>query len=287
MSAQWHPDTEVLARHQASLIGGFRGRRLAAHVAGCARCASVSDQLAAVGPVLASVPAAPMPDAVERQITAALAAEAATRQAAAGQAAAVSGGPRRPRARGFRLAMAAIPAAACLLLAGLGYLLSQTGSSTSSSAASAAAPASRPSGVSAPAAAGRAVEPTKGAKPMFSQPGAPFLVIASGISYQKATLGAQVRGELDSNAGSSSATFSPQSSGNQAAASGSAGSAPSRTLAGCVLYLTGNAPPRLVDKATYEGMPAYVIATADKAWVVGRGCTASHPDLITSVTLPR
>jgi hypothetical protein len=183
--------------------------------------------------------------------------------------------------------MVAIPAAACLLLGGLGYLLSQPGSSTSSSATSAAAPASRPPGASGPEAAGRTITPAEGMKPIPGQLGAPFLVIASGISYQKAQLGAQVRGELDSNAGSSSGTFSPGSASGRAAASGSAGSAPSQTLARCVLHLTGNAPPRLVDKATYEGIPAYVIATADKAWVVGRGCTASHPDPITSVTLPR
>ncbi len=82
MSRQQHPDAEALARYRAGDVDGFRGRRLAAHVAGCARCASVTDDLAAVSTLLASVPAPSMPDAVERQITAALAAEAATRQAA-------------------------------------------------------------------------------------------------------------------------------------------------------------------------------------------------------------
>src|SRR5215472_8758663 len=121
MSGQWHPDAEALARYQAGRVRGFRDRRLAAHVASCARCASVTDQLAAVSTVLASVPAPPMPDAVERQITAALAAEAASRQtspAAAGaaaprKAAAVpaAGGP-RPRRHNFRPAMAFVSAAA-------------------------------------------------------------------------------------------------------------------------------------------------------------------------------
>jgi hypothetical protein len=188
MSTQQHPDAEELARYQAGEIGGPRGGQLAAHIADCARCASVSDDLAAVSRVLASVPAPSMPDAVESRITAALAAEAATRQAAspaaagAAGAAAAAGSPadspadspaaspaaseersRRLRlvhsgrskshARGFRPAMAVLSAAACLVLVGFGYLLSRTGSSSSSAPASAAAPAVLPAGAAASAAA--------------------------------------------------------------------------------------------------------------------------------------
>jgi hypothetical protein len=299
MSRQEHPDPEELASYQAGLIGGLRGRRLAAHLADCTRCASVSDQLAALGPALASVPATPMPDAVERQITAAIAAEAATRQGESRQAAASPAGagpaangvrPRRPRMHGFRPAMAAIPVAASLL-AGLGYLLSQTGSSAGPSGAmsAAAAPASLPTvAVSGHAAAGTARGPTMGGlRPQANQPRVPFVVIASGISYQKATLGAQVRRELDSNAGGSNSTYSAGPAKSQSAASSGAGSAPPQALIGCVLHVTGDAAPRLVDRATYAGEPAYVIAVTDRVWVVGLGCTESHPDLITSATLPQ
>src|SRR5215510_5351674 len=99
MSGQRHPDTEALAEYRAGLIGGFRRRQLAAHVAGCAQCASVSERLDAVGSVLASAPAPAMPDEVERRIAAALAAEAAARQAegTARQGAAPSAGRRRHR----------------------------------------------------------------------------------------------------------------------------------------------------------------------------------------------
>jgi hypothetical protein len=79
-----HPDAAALAEYRAGLAGGVRGRRLAAHVASCAHCASVSDQLAAVSSTLASAPAPALPDAVERRITAALAAEAALRAETAG-----------------------------------------------------------------------------------------------------------------------------------------------------------------------------------------------------------
>jgi hypothetical protein len=310
MSRQQHPDAEALARYQAGDVGGIHGRRLAAHVAGCARCASVTDDLTAVSTLLASVPAPSMPDAVERQITAAIAAEAATRQAASPAAADSSAPdgqrsrhlrpvrPDRSHTRGFRPALVAVSAAACLLLVGFGYLLSQTGSSSSSSsAASVAAPAvgaapavsasaahaanGHAAASAVPKSAGKAVSPTRGAQqPLESQPAAPFLVTKSGTSYQPATLAAQVRGELNRGSTPSAAA------GTYSAAGSTGGSPPSQSLIGCVLTVTGNVPPTLVDVATYEGKPAYVIAVSSQAWVVGPDCSASNTDVIASVALP-
>ena len=77
MTGQWHPDATALAEYRAGLTGGRRARRLAAHMASCADCASVNDQLAAVTAVLASAPEPAMPDAVESRIMVALATEAA------------------------------------------------------------------------------------------------------------------------------------------------------------------------------------------------------------------
>ena len=88
---------------------------------------------------------------------------------------------------------------------------------------------------------------------------------------EPATLAAQVRAQRDRSA--------------KAAAQPAGEAAPSVRLAGCVLHLTGQAPPSLVDLATYQGKPAYVIAVANWAWVVGTGCTASNPELIASVGL--
>src|SRR5215472_943359 len=216
MSGQWHPDAEALARYQAGRVRGFRDRRLAAHVASCARCASVTDQLAAVSTVLASVPAPPMPDAVEQQIAAALAAEAAARQsgpaaregspasrqaaAAPQKAAAPAAGGSRPRRFNFRPAMVFVSAAACLLLVGFGYLLSRTSSSSSSSeasgaAVSASAPVSSPEAAArVPAARGKAETPT-GLKDQLPR----FLVVQSGTNYEQATLATQVGVELARN----------------------------------------------------------------------------------------
>jgi hypothetical protein len=303
MSKQQHPDAEELARYQAGEIGGLRGRQLAAHVADCARCAAVNDDLAAVSRVLASVPAPSMPDAVDSRITAALAAEAATRQAAspAVAGAASEGRSRRLRsvhsdkshARGFRPAMAVLSAAACLVLVGFGYLLSRTGSSSSSSATSAAAPALLPASGSArghapatSAAAGSAARPSRGAvtpsasaqRPLEGQQAIPFLVTRSSTDYKQATLAAQVRSELNRRS-------KPSGTGSQLSGS-SGGLPPSSSLIGCVERVTGNVPPKLVDQATYDGKDAYVIAVSDYAWVVGPGCTASNTDEIVSVALP-
>ena len=59
----------------------------------------------------------------------------------------------------------------------------------------------------------------------------------------------------------------------------------SAALRGCVLHLTGGVAPRLVDRATYQGEPAYVIASSTRVWVVGLGCTAAKTELVVSVAL--
>lgn len=91
-----------------------------------------------------------------------------------------------------------------------------------------------------------------------------FLVRSSDTDYEPATLVAQVQ-----------ATLSDPGSGT----------GPSSTLKGCVSTVTGGPLPRLVDLATYQGSPAYIIATSSEVWVVGTGCTATDTELVTSVPL--
>lgn len=270
-------------------------------------------RLSEVAAYLASVPAPALPDAIEARISAALAAEAAARadhaapangsrkletsrtQAHVGRHRG-SGGPRR----GFRLrpAIVAGSAAACLLLAGLGYGLSlvpattesgsvASGSSAASSAAasSAAGPgtaagAERPAAAASSAAASSSAS-SSAASSAAAGPNAgassSFVVTASGTRYQQATLAEQVRARLTANGGQPSPAAS--------ASATSARVAPSSALRGCVLHLTGNELPRLVDRATYQGKPAYVIASSSHVWVVGLGCTAAKPELVASVPL--
>jgi hypothetical protein len=289
MTGQWHPDATALAEYRAALADGRRGRRIAAHIAGCASCASVSDQLAAVTAVLASAPDPALPDAVEHRIMAALAAEAAhagetSRETKAAPGTVVrsvpgngSGPRRRPggagsRARWLRPAMLAGAVAACLVLFGGVYGIAHLSSGSSSSSAASSAEGSAAAGsASSPMAGAAAPETQQGHEPARSAQQATFLVTSSGTRYQPATLAGQVRAELARSA--------------ESATPPTADVAPSAQFAACVLHLTGQVRPSLVDRATYQGKPAYVIAVANWAWVVAPGCSASNPELIASVGL--
>ena len=299
MTSQRHPDATALAEYKAGLTGGRRARRLAAHVASCASCASVNDQLAAVTTVLASAPEPAMPDAVESRIIAALATEAALgtetphdTEAAHGTAAkrdtalrpvgGDGGGSRRrpggrsgrsgPGNRWLRPAVLASAAAACLVLFGGVYGIAHLSSgSSSSSAASSAAGTAAAGSESSPLAGAQAPGTHTRLEPADSGHAAAFAVTASGTNYQSATLAQQVRAQLARPA--------------KTAAPPAAEAAPSAQLSACVLHLTGQMRPSLVDRATYQGKPAYVIAVPNWAWVVGTGCTASNPELIASVGL--
>jgi hypothetical protein len=324
MSGQWHPDTEELASLRAGIAGRLHGRRLASHVARCAHCASVSEQLDAVSSVLASVPAPTLPDSFESRITAALAAEGATRAARQGAAstAGVSTGAaehaadadsaeriashRRPSpARSRRqLSLRLQPAMGAALLivflvVGFGYLVSRSNgsSSSSSSALSEGAATSVPAATTAPSrassAAGSAALPEPSASAPDSRtapnrPAPPFTVIASDRNYSAAGLAAQVQGEVDQVMAKQNGTVgspvpSAQASGTYAASK--AARAPLPALIGCVRHLAGSAPVDLVEQASYQGRPVYVIATATRAWVVGLTCTAGNPGVIAKVTL--
>ena len=286
MTGQWHPDETALAEYREGLTGGRRARRLAAHVASCDHCASVNDQLAAVTTALASAPDPAMPDSVERRIMAALATEALATEASLAPEApheteATHGtAPRRPSGkrpgpgghRWLRPAMLASAAAACLVLFGGVYGIAHLSSgSSSSSAASSAAGSAAAGSESSPLAGAQAPATNTHLEPAESAPRATFTVTASGTSYQPSTLAEQVRAQL--------------AKPNKTGAAPSEEAAPSAQLTGCVLHLTGQVRPSLVDRATYEGKPAYVIAVPNWAWVVGTGCTASNPELIASVGL--
>ena len=113
-----------------------------------------------------------------------------------------------------------------------------------------------------------------------------------GTRYQRSTLASQVRAELDSPAlghrgptYSANATASAPSASAPAASSSVGGAAPSLQLSGCVSEFTGGAAPSLVDQASYDGIPAYIIAVPTRVWVVGLGCTATDTQLIAQAPL--
>ena len=199
------------------------------------------------------------------------------------------------------------PLAVCLLLVIIVLGLSHSGSSSSSSsapslglapqAAGAASSAAAASGglSSVKGAAGQvtAAPASSAAASAFSS-AAGFAVVQTGTSYQQATLAqqaqAQVRaaqaresGQTSVPSASSSSTSSVTSAPLASAAPTSP--APTAQLRACVLKVTGGVIPELVDRATYQGTHAYVIATSRRVWVVGLGCTAAQPQVIASVPL--
>jgi hypothetical protein len=215
-------------------------------------------------------------------------------------------GGSRPGAGRRRLRMPSMQAASwtlvCVLaLSGFGFLVTHSSGSSSSSSV-----ASGSSESSAAAAGGGQSQPAAGPVPnspehaaSVPEAGGPtrFLVYSTGTAYQRSTLASQVRDQLAS-LGSPHPTTAPANSASAAAsapnASASAagpssalvgGYVPSAQVAGCVSAVTGGVAPSLVDKASYDGIPAYIIAVPTEVWVVGRGCTAADTQLLTRVPL--
>lgn len=258
-------------------------------------------QLSEVTAYLAAVPAPALPDAVATRISAALAAEAVARSSrsprsgdeaqteppapdAAGAGARTLGSaPARARVRrhrsydgrrglGPRALAATWSVVACLVLAGAVFGLTRIGSSSSSGSYAAGSSAGQSQPVAAPEGSSSASAASSAAAAAPFAPGpVRFAVTASGTRYQAVTLAAQVRAKL-ANASKSGPTAS-------------LGSTPTSALEGCVSHLTHGLSPRLVDRATYQGDSAYIIASSSRVWVVRLGCTAANPELVTSVPL--
>jgi len=187
-----------------------------------------------------------------------------------------------------------------LIVAGFGFLV--THSSESSSSSSVQSSASSESGPTAAAgnepASGRSSSSPEhlGVAPEAGR-ATGFLVYSTGTVYQRSTLASQVRDQLAS-FGRSNSTTTPANSASATApapaASASASSAssaivggyvPSAQLSGCVSAVTGGVAPSLVDKASYDGIPAYIIAVPTEVWVVRRGCTAADTRLLVRAPL--
>jgi trimeric autotransporter adhesin len=216
------------------------------------------------------------------------------------------------RRRRFRMPSPAVSASLVIILFVVGFAVvaSQGGPSSSSSSPDSGL---SNTGTSAPA-AGAASEPSAfagahdGSAPQYETnrsagngQHAKFVVTESGTRYQGATLASQVREQLDAvrqglvtpaaspvpNGPSASAATSGAvpSAAASASAAGPPGTAPSARLAGCVSQVTDGATPSLVDQASYDGIPAYIIAVPTRVWVVRLGCTAADPQEITRVSL--
>ena len=228
------------------------------------------------------------------------------RTRASGSAARASGpGGSRPGSGRRRRRMPSMQAASwtlvcVLVVAGFGFLVthgsgSSTASSVDSSGTSQSAPSAGGGNESQPASAPFSPE-RAGTEPEAGRP-TRFLVYSTGTAYERSTLASQVRDQL-AGVGSSNSTATPASSASASASAPAAsastagpssalvgGYVPSAQLSGCVSAVTGGVAPSLVDKASYDGVPAYIIAVPTEVWVVRRGCTAADTQVLARVPL--
>jgi hypothetical protein len=317
-----HVGAEALARYREGDLGGRRSSRIRAHLAGCARCAALDEDLAGVSAMLASAPRPAIPQQVTTRIQAALMAEAARRaQPGAGLdpagpeparpsvRPAGPGQPGRPRHAGpagsgrrwrlpeLRSAVAAralAVAAAVAVVAGGIYgtvqLAGGTNGASSSTASGSAAGVRRGTASLAPP------QPYNSA----GQP-ATFTPVSTGLNFQPELLKSQVRGELQRHSSISSPAPGalPEHSGQSGTRAGLKQSSPGSgsfagiqlaALRGCVARIAAGRAVRLVDVDQYQGKPATIIVVAAPAggsqvWVVGPGCSRSDSDVIAQASL--
>jgi hypothetical protein len=191
---------------------------------------------------------------------------------------------RTPRRRSVTAPLGALVAtAACLVLAFIGFRLSGTdhhaGSSAASSSPSLHAGGNGSAGGQGPGARSDSRNPATRNPAMGPASSAEFVVLVSTTNYRKATLQEQVRQQL-SELHSTGPVASPGTPGSAGRVS------PPKQLIGCVMRLTRDTRPELVEQATYQSQPVYMIVIANYAWVVERGCTATNLELLATVALP-
>ena len=200
------------------------------------------------------------------------------------------------------------PLAVCLLLVIIVLGLSHSESSSSSSSAPSLGLAPQAAGAASSAAASSggfskssaasgglvSIAPASSAVSSAFSSATGFAVTQTGTRYQEATLAQQAQAlELlaqSAEAGpasvpSASSSLTPSATSAPVSSASPTSSAPAAQLRACVLKVTGGVIPELVDRATYQGTPAYVIASSNRVWVVGLGCSAARPQVIASVPL--
>lgn len=288
-----HLDPATAAEFRAGLVTGHRERAIAAHLAVCAECASLTERLTRVSALLAAAPMPVMPDSVASRLDRALA-EEIQKPIFSERHIPVPHGKRRISsvADVFKIRVLAPAAAGLALLGGAAYGLTLvSGSSTSSSPASSVAAGSghapvlnAPEGAAGASASGArryANGSTSGGEASegeASGSGSVIDVVISGVDYRSATLKQQVSDEL---AARSSRLAAPAPTPTVASASAK--------LAGCVRNVIGRSSLVLVESAHYNGEPATLIVLRQggqtKAVVAGPTCDATVSDILAHVVL--
>jgi hypothetical protein len=298
-----HASTDQLASLAVGELRRRKAARITAHVAGCARCTHVSQELAEVPALLAAAPYPPLPHTVDVRIEAALRIEVSQRLSLSPASEAgrrdLPVRSRRERAwtarGGWHLPGLSVPASrlvgaagALALIGGGGYLLASNlpaGVGTSSSSS-----ASVPS---------QAQPMTQGPDVTYGSPGSQRTVdsVSSSTNFQPSQLRsqalgayheAQVKGEVGtSSSGGASAPTAMTPLNNSAAGAAGTGS----RLAGCMDAIGAGRTVLLIDNARYEGKPATITIIAGTATsqaevvVTASTCSASSPDVLARAPL--
>ena len=273
-----HPDTDVLADYLAGLVTGRRGATITAHLAGCARCVAVADELAGVSALLAAVPAPAMPDRVAHRLDTVLAAEVAHREESE-RARGVRPQERPARRRrtgsgGFRWMSPRVlaPAGAVVaLVAAGGYFLSSHGSPPQLQAAAASGSAAAAQPAYGRAAQPKAVAgPAQGTSPLMVPDELP--VVVSPVDFLPGSLTQQLQADLRV----------PVTARTTRAAS--------TTVKACVQRVAGRAVVLRIESAHYEGQPVTVVVTragaGDEVQLAGPGCSATSSQVLATRTVP-
>jgi pyruvate/2-oxoglutarate dehydrogenase complex dihydrolipoamide acyltransferase (E2) component len=254
-----HVDAESLALYAEGQLSRRRTARVRAHLSGCADCARTAAALTEVTTQLSQVAVPPMPSAVAARLDAALSAESARRAAApdAAPAPARAGAPEpRPPRRGplwspGALRILAATGATLVVAGGVGYVLSQSGSSGQASSGSVPAASHRSPVKGAPNHSAGASSSTPHNKPQLL-PGAiaggsgAGRVVHSGMDYRTKTLRQQAVRTL----------------GESRVTGGQPLSSLTPTLHACVTSVAHKHAVSLVDRARFDQHPAVMIVLA-------------------------
>lgn len=290
-----HASADELADLAAGALKPRKERKISAHLSGCTYCTDVSNQLANVSSLLASVPVAPMPASLSSRIESAIAAESTQRLASEPATEAgrrdlpargrLSGHDRRihlPSGPASRLVAAA---GALVIIGGGGYVIATHITATTGTSVT--------SGVGTSGAV-RVPTTPRGYGPSITYPQGSstksLSSVTSDTKFTGAELGTQAAAALAAAQSHGAVPRPAPAHASQASAAGSrfngANVPGSGQLTGCVDKIADGHPVLLVELAYFDSRPATIIVIASaksgaaEVWAVGRGCSATKTEVL-------
>ncbi|MBO0828117.1 MAG: zf-HC2 domain-containing protein [Streptosporangiales bacterium] len=264
-----HVDTDTLADHAEGVLDPERDARVRGHLSSCAQCRDVVDQLHGVSTMLASLPPPSIPDDVSARIEASIAQLQHERAGYVPGARSAVSAPKRSWFTNLFAGRPQLLAGAAVLIVGLiftgGYLATALNSNDNT-----------------PGATQTGLPTGKASVPMIT-----------GRAYRSGTLAAQARALV---ADRQKADYTPNPAASRALGGEVRRLQDRNALAGCVTAVTNGRPDRIVavDLGQYNGKPAAIVVmttpAADDRYqvaVVGPGCSAANPQIITRTTIAK